>query len=454
MKLSRRQFLIHSSSVIALGALAACGTATAPDSGAAPAAPATGAESEAAPAQAASDMVYHSWEGPPQSNAGDLGISQFMEANPDITVEYRQTPFDEYWKSLLTDISVGQPPDVYLMNNFFWQQHIDQGIVTDISSAVAIAEAPATNQDEFIPSVWEAAKREGKLYGIPKAINSSAFILNKTIFEEQGVDLLPASPEDYTWAQFEETAAQLTDADAKRFGCAIVTGVSWIPTFLFSNGGRLLDPDEHRIAVGFMDSEANAQWVSWIAGLVSQGYMPEPAGLDAFGGMSGAMFGGNIAITHTDGFHQVHDAKEQGIEYEWAGVKTPIPEGGEMRPHLAIHATMVPTGVGDVLKSTELGGYIVNGYGTDLTNPLKLSPLTDFAQQQVEGDFPYLRPIFDQALNEEAQVHEGALITYLDILTEEWDDMMDRVLLEGAEPIVALQTAAANYDERVAEAQS
>lgn len=451
MKLSRRQFLIHSSSALALGVLSACAP-----SGDAPAAEPSSADAgaEAAPAQETTTMVYHSWEGPPQSSAGEVGIDQFMETNPDITVEYRQTPFAEYWKSLLTDISVGQPPDVYLMNNFFWQQHIDQGIVTDITSAVAIAEGPATNEDEFIPSVWQAAKREGKLYGIPKAINSSAFILNKTIFDEQGVDLLPASPEDYTWAQFEETAAQLTDADAKRFGCAVVTAVSWIPTFLFSNGGRLLDPEEHRTAVGYMDSEANAEWVRWISGLVSQGYMPEPAGLDAFGGMAGAMFGGNTAITHTDGFHQVHDAKAQGIEYEWAGVKTPIPEGGEMRPHLAIHATMVPTGVADVLKSTELGGYIVNAYGTDLENPLKLSPLTEYAQQQVEGDFSYLRPIYDQALNEEAQVHEGALITYLDILSEEWDDMIERVLLEGADPMQSLQTAAANYDERVAEAQS
>ena len=451
-KLSRRRFLQLTSMTTGGALLAACAGASAPsaDSGSADSA----ASSAEQPAQERVSMVYHSWTSEPEGNGEAIGIGLFAEANPDIDIEHRITPFADYWKALLTDAGIGDPPDAYLMNNFNWQLYIDAGMGIDMAPAAAILDTPGTNVDEYIPSVVEGCKREGKLYGFPKAINGSAFIINKTLFDEAGATL-PPDDADWTYADFEEAAAALTDTDNNRFGCEIATGHAWIPTFLFTLGGRYLDPDEHKFADGYLNSEANAEWVNWIKGLVDNGYKPAPGGLDAFGGQVGGMIGGNIAINHTDGFQQVAQAMRADAPYEWTGARTPIPAAGdELKPHVALHGVMVPQGVNDVSKSVELSGFVNFGAGTDMDRPSKMSTRIDFAEKQALTDYPHFRALYDQVFANEVQVHEGAFITHVDILGEEWNQMIERVILDDMAATESLNIAAANFDKRVAEKEA
>ena len=459
MSLSRRQFIKYSSFTLAGAALAACAPQT---EDAAPAADSGGGDSantpepseEQAPAAEKVTMVYHTWTVPPESNGETIGINKFMEENPDIEVEFRQTPFADYWTALLTDAGIGEPPDSYLMNNFFWQQYIAEDMAIDLLPSAALLDTPGTNPDDYIPAVLEAAKRDGKLYGFPKAVNGSAFIINKTLFDEKGV-AVPDGSQDWTWGEFEDTVSAMTDSDNNVFGGWIQEGPHWTPTFLLTLGGRFLDPDEHKFADGFLNSEANATWVAWMKKMTDEGWLPSPGGLDAFGGSTGAMLGGNIAVTHSDGMHQVAFAVAEGAPYEWTGAKTPVPDVGvELKTHLAIHGTMVPSGVKDVMKAAELAGYAAWGAGTEMDNPTKMSPRTEFAEKQAFEAYPHFRPLYEQAVADFVEVHEGAVITHMSILVEEWGDMMDRVLLEGQDPQEALNVAAANYDQRVAEKEA
>ena len=336
---------------------------------------------------------------------------------------------------------------------------VERGILVlhypaDFLREISIVDTPGTNVDDYIPSVLEGCKREGKLYGFPKAINGSAFIINKSMFDEKGV-ALPPDDADWTYADFEEAAAAMTDEEAKIFGCEVTTGHAWIPTFLFTLGGRYLDPDEHRYAEGWLNSEANAEWVNWIKKLTDSGLKPSPGGLDAFGGMTGGMLGGNIAITHTDGFQQVAQAVREDTPYEWSGARTPIPAADvELKPHIALHGVMVPQGVKDVLKAVELAGYVTYGATTDMDRPSKMSTRKDFAEKQALTDYPHFRALYDQVFANNVQLHEGALITHVDILGEEWNQMIERVLLDGMDTMESLNVAAENYDKRVAEKEA
>ncbi|MCB0091062.1 MAG: extracellular solute-binding protein [Caldilineaceae bacterium] len=454
MNYSRRQFLKFSSYAMTGIALAACSPSSPAPESASQADAAAAGEAEAQPAAERISMVYHSWTAEPEGNGEKIGVANFAEANPDIDIEHRVTPFDDYWKALLTDAGIGEPPDAYLMNNFNWQLYIDAGMGIDLLPSAAILDTPGTNVDDYIPSVLEGCKREGKLYGFPKAINGSAFIINKSMFDEKGV-ALPPDDADWTYADFEEAAAAMTDEEAKIFGCEVTTGHAWIPTFLFTLGGRYLDPDEHRYADGWLNSEANAEWVNWIKKLTDSGLKPSPGGLDAFGGMTGGMLGGNIAITHTDGFQQVAQAVREDTPYEWSGARTPIPAADvELKPHIALHGVMVPQGVKDVLKAVELAGYVTYGATTDMDRPSKMSTRKDFAEKQALTDYPHFRALYDQVFANNVQLHEGALITHVDILGEEWNQMIERVLLDGMDTMESLNVAAENYDKRVAEKEA
>ncbi|NJN83616.1 MAG: extracellular solute-binding protein [Caldilineaceae bacterium] len=451
MSLSRRKFLKLSSLTVAGAALAACAPQAAPPAQTS----ASDAQPEAAsPDQAKIEMVYHTWTVPPEGAGEELGTAQFQDANPNIIVEHRQTPFADYWKALLTDAGIGNPPDAYLMNNFNWQEYINAGMGIDLLPAAAILDTPGVNVDEYIPSLLEACKREGKLYGFPKAVNSCVFIANKTLFDEAGVTL-PPSDRDWTYADFEEAATAMTDKEKNIFGASIDTGHAWIPTFLFSLGGRYLDPEEHKFAEGYLNTEANAEWVNWIKKMVDAEIHPLPGGLDAFGGADGGMYGGNVAIRHSDGMHQVALAQRSDTPYEFTGARCPIPTADTtLMPHVAMHGVMVPQGVKDVSKAVELAGYAAYGAGTDLDFPSKMSPRKDIAEKEAFELFPHFRPLYDQVFADNVQLHEGALITHVSILGEEWGNMISRVLLEGMTATESLNIAAANYDKRVAEKES
>ena len=86
-----------------------------------------------------------------------------------------------------------------------------------------------------------------------------------------------------------------------------------------------------------------------------------------------------------------------------------------------------------------------------LDNPTKLSPRQEFAEKQVNGASPHFKPLLDQRFAPVVELHEGAKIVNMDILVEEWNDMMERSLLEGMDPQESLNIAAANFDKRVAE---
>jgi multiple sugar transport system substrate-binding protein len=340
------------------------------------------------------------------------------------------------------------------MNNFYWQQFIDEGVLQNLLPAIQQLDTPGLDLDEYFPALIDATSREGKVYGLPRRIATSIFIVNLTLFEEVGVELPPASPEDWTWDEFSETAKAMTDPDAKRFGANINQAISWSSTFVYSNGGNLLDPETHSVAKGYLDSDENAEFVAWYKSMVVDGSIPGPGDLEAFGGGTGAMTGGNLAIIHSGTGFQVHIAKNEGAPYTWGMTKCPYPAGKELIPHIATHGSVVPVGVADVSLSTQLAGYTAWGPNTEMENPIAISTMTEYAKMQFEAGFDHFEPIFAQAMDENVRLHEGALTTHLSILFSEWNEMMDRVLLEDMAALESLQIAAQNFDDRVAEKEA
>ena len=110
-------------------------------------------------------------------------------------------------------------------------------------------------------------------------------------------------------------------------------------------------------------------------------------------------------------------------------------------------------------RRSTMDGYAVKAadtYGatTDMDFPSKMSSRKDFAEKQALGEFPHFRPLYDQVFADDVQLHEGALITHVDILGEEWNEMMERILLDGMEVMESLNIAAENFDKRVEEKEA
>lgn len=163
---------------------------------------------------------------------------QFHELHPNITVEFEDTPAEEFTDRLTTRIAGGNPPNVAFL---------DQSAVVDFASRNALVElgpyaekSLAVQIDDYVPAFLDAAKWEDKVYGLPFDGETTGLFYRTDMFEKAGISEAPT-----TWEDFEAAAQALTNSDDNTYGFIMFAPEAayyWYP-WLWQNGGDLLSED-------------------------------------------------------------------------------------------------------------------------------------------------------------------------------------------------------------------
>ena len=170
-------------------------------------------------------------------------LSQFHEANPNITVFYTPDP-DNIAEIMLEEMRAGTAPDVFQGCCTFFPIWAQEGHVLDLRPFIE------RDLDERVLSDWDRAQYEafvtpdGARYGVPKYHGALALYYNKDLLDANGV----AYPDD-TWNQDDYLNAmrQLTldtDGDGRTDVWGGMIDVSWDRVQVHVNawGGNLVDP--------------------------------------------------------------------------------------------------------------------------------------------------------------------------------------------------------------------
>jgi multiple sugar transport system substrate-binding protein len=247
-----------SSGWMALAALTLLAACAAP--GVAPA-----GESAAPAAGEKITVVYWAHEFAPRVELDNKYIAEFMEANPDIEVQYEVIPSD-FDAKLRTALASGQGPDLFAQWNGDLGTFYAQGAIAPFSAeAVGLASQEELMEQYVAPeNTLQGAIFDGKLYGIPNEVSIYACYTNNTLFEEAGLD--PTADFPATWEQMKEVAEKLTvrDADGKLvqqgfdfdWGGAAWMYLQW-GAMVRQLGGSELQPDSDEA------EKAMQYWVDW-----------------------------------------------------------------------------------------------------------------------------------------------------------------------------------------------
>jgi raffinose/stachyose/melibiose transport system substrate-binding protein len=126
----------------------------------------------------------------------------FEEEHPNITVEFEAFQNTEYNQILTTGLAGSDGPDVPMVRAYGQlQPNIEAGQLEPIDGEV-------DGLDGIAPSVLAGAKgkADGKTYAVPLATQTLQMFYNKTIFEEQGLEV------PTTWDEFIEVNEKLLAA--------------------------------------------------------------------------------------------------------------------------------------------------------------------------------------------------------------------------------------------------
>lgn len=122
-----------------------------------------------------------------------------------ITLDLQNIPTDQYETTVKTKMAASDLPDIMYVHGIhndltLYKAKIDPGMFVDISDLKAVA--------DYIPSVVEARKVQGKLYYMPISTNGLGVIYNKKAFSDNGI-AIPTNIDEFTTACDKLKAAKI-----------------------------------------------------------------------------------------------------------------------------------------------------------------------------------------------------------------------------------------------------
>ncbi|MBH0008576.1 ABC transporter substrate-binding protein [Salinibacterium sp. SWN1162] len=183
--------------------------------------------------------------------------AEFEEDHPNVTIDV--SPGSSSTEELLQKLSAGfagnSYPDISYSFGAWASQLESSGRTLDITEQVA---DPAVKWEEFSESARQTTQPTGdKTIGFPAIVDNLSLIYNKTVFDAAGV----AYPtDDWSWEDFRDAAAKLTDAATDTYGYAYSVSGSEETTWqfwphLWQEGGEILGDD----GLAAFDSDAGVR---------------------------------------------------------------------------------------------------------------------------------------------------------------------------------------------------
>lgn len=253
----RRTLAAGACAIIASVALAACSSGSAATDSAAAVVPKLGADEQV-------EIVFESYNltqaGVWTDTVNQL-ISEFEEANPNITVKAQPTQgaaaaSGNYVGSVQTQLLAGKAPDVAQLTFDALEYTATQLGAKPLSDIVEAEELEAHfgGENPMHPNAKVLADWDGKTYGMPYVFSTPVLFYNADMLQAAGVE---GTPDLSTWDQVEKVAAQVSAHTGKPsldINCT-VKGGHWCMQGLFkSNGAEVLSED--RTTIGFGSPEA------------------------------------------------------------------------------------------------------------------------------------------------------------------------------------------------------
>ncbi len=302
---SRRRFLQTGAYAAGSVLLAACGQAapapaptqpkpeTKPTQPAAPAAPAAAPTAAAKPAAAApkavsGQIVFMDGIAAHSKLSQEWG-EKFMAQNSGVKVDVQFiAKGEDMVKQLLVQTASGSSPDVFT----FFQEIIPITAAVEKNLLYQLDDLiKADNHDlsDFLPQAIQLNSWAGKLYALPRDYGNQQIYYNLDLFKKKGVPLPATDWTDTTWTfdRYLEAAKALTEessGQASQFG--ILVNTAWRPwaSFVYCNGGKIVNSDANGVATSFaIGDDPAVEGLQFLQDLIYKHKVaPPPSGTNAW----------------------------------------------------------------------------------------------------------------------------------------------------------------------------
>ncbi|MCU0466715.1 MAG: ABC transporter substrate-binding protein [Anaerolineae bacterium] len=260
-------------------------------------------------------------------------LAEFMEANPDITVNF--VPSTDHNVTMQTAFASGTYPEVF---------YIDSSRLPDWATAgvVSIGDDQIADPEGFYAPLLDVFTFEGDLYCPPKDFSTMALQYNKDLFDAAGLEYPTA---EWTWDDLYAAAEALTDAEDGVIGLVTPPNLErWLP-FLYQNGGAIFNEDGEYV----MDDELAIEALDFYISFASNGVGGTPSAVDS--GWGGEAFGRGRAAMAMEGNWVIQFLLDNYPELNWGVAELPMGEAGQATMAFTVCYGVAANVEGDVAEA-------------------------------------------------------------------------------------------------------
>ncbi len=248
----RKSLPLAAIGAVGLLALAGCSPASGGDSG-----------------QTTEVTVWHYWDGT-NADTFDEMVDEYNSAHPDVEVSASNVPNADFLTKLRASATSKTLPDIAI-GDLVWVPEIEQlGSLVDLTPLL-----PAETLDDITPALTSFGTIDGKQVSVPVSANNLAYMYNKTLYQEAGLD--PDSPPT-TWEELMADGKTILEKTGKP-GYDLFTeagdtgeGLTWnFQVNLWQAGGQFLTEDNSAAA---FNTPAGKQALQFWVDLIDSGVSP------------------------------------------------------------------------------------------------------------------------------------------------------------------------------------
>ncbi len=207
--------------------------------------------------------MWRTFDGP---EVFDPILADFKINNPNITIEYRELPLEEYELVVSEALAAGEGPDIWSIRNDSVPRHqaklvpMPEGLLSTTANQATTDEEAV--RAEFVPVVAHDVVRDGRVYGLPYYVDTLVIFRNETIFNDRINELELANRTDdaellrsslNTYDKLQRAVALLTERDGttvNRAGIAAGTANNVreaekvVYAMMLQNGTEMVSPEQ------------------------------------------------------------------------------------------------------------------------------------------------------------------------------------------------------------------
>ncbi|HLK13405.1 MAG TPA: sugar ABC transporter substrate-binding protein [Fimbriimonadaceae bacterium] len=371
---------------------------------------------------------------------------EFERENPGVKI-VRETIPEQYVQAMVMAHVAGASPDIMMLDASSAAVFMNNGIVTDL--APIIAKDPEFRLDDYFPNVVDIARRGSAVYAIPQDFTPMVMYYNKRLFDRAQV---PYPDGSWNFERFRQVARAVTINEGEkneRFGYAFS---NWMPgwvMWLWNNGGDVLTEDGTR-AAGSLNSPQNAQTFRFLRDLIEVDHVsPSPSmtaamGVDPFvSGRAAMTISGHWSLIDYKNAPKDRNGQPK-LDWRELGV-TAVPHNTPLANTVMYESGYaIPTGCRHLDLAWRYVKYMTSrrvqmDYNS---SGIAIDARKDVAQARAVD--PLERAFLPLVAT--ARAPRGSRVEGYDFVETQGASAMSSVLLNGADPLAALKTAAERID--------